>query len=176
MLPGSFSSWACAFLHLLCFIFFSAAPLIPWNKFSALRDTSSLYWFLILAKVTPARPTHRDFTTAFPRMLTTKGYGSGNYTGGVGGSLLAFSEFGGCWIWERDEKWVSLVAWMFLGTWDSVCGEGMVGTNLCWGKGALSWDLELVTSSPVTWAEAFHFPGPPPPVLSKERVQRLWIL
>ncbi|KAF0873448.1 HAVR2 protein, partial [Crocuta crocuta] len=34
------------------------------------------------AKVTPARPTRRDFTTAFPRMLTTKGYGSGNYTGG----------------------------------------------------------------------------------------------
>ncbi|XP_077636880.1 hepatitis A virus cellular receptor 2 [Crocuta crocuta] len=28
------------------------------------------------AKVTPARPTRRDFTTAFPRMLTTKGYGS----------------------------------------------------------------------------------------------------
>ncbi|XP_040299100.1 hepatitis A virus cellular receptor 2 isoform X1 [Herpailurus yagouaroundi] len=28
------------------------------------------------AKVTPARPTCRDFGTAFPRMLTTKGYGS----------------------------------------------------------------------------------------------------
>ncbi|XP_044803328.2 hepatitis A virus cellular receptor 2 isoform X3 [Bubalus bubalis] len=38
-----------------------------------IKPASSLRWFLTLAKVTPAWTPWRDITTAFPRMLTTKG-------------------------------------------------------------------------------------------------------
>nr|XP_019780380.1 hepatitis A virus cellular receptor 2 isoform X1 [Tursiops truncatus] len=58
----------------------SAAPLIPCNKLSALREASSLRWFLSLAKVTPAGTPWRDITAAFPRMLTTEGPGSETQT------------------------------------------------------------------------------------------------
>ncbi|XP_068392382.1 hepatitis A virus cellular receptor 2 isoform X1 [Eschrichtius robustus] len=58
----------------------SAAPLIPCNKLSALREASSLRWFLSSAKVTPARTLWRDITTAFPRTLPTEGLGSETQT------------------------------------------------------------------------------------------------
>uniref|UniRef100_A0A671FIE8 Hepatitis A virus cellular receptor 2 n=1 Tax=Rhinolophus ferrumequinum TaxID=59479 RepID=A0A671FIE8_RHIFE len=41
------------------------------------------------ARVTPAWTPWRDFTPAVPRLLTTEGHGSGNYTWGIGGNADA---------------------------------------------------------------------------------------
>ncbi|XP_029797113.1 hepatitis A virus cellular receptor 2 [Suricata suricatta] len=51
-------------------------------QFPGLMNDKKLNLELVIkpAKVTPARPTRRDFTTAFPRNLTTKGYGSETQT------------------------------------------------------------------------------------------------
>lgn len=116
------------------FRIFSAAPLIPCHKLSALRRAASLCWFLILAKVTSARTPWTDFTAAFPRVLTTKGRGAGNDTGGVAWSLRVFSEFRGLWVWERDEKRVWVEAWTSLCTWDVVRGERGGGDKPLLGK------------------------------------------
>lgn len=71
---------AMCFSLFVAFRIFSAAPLIPCHKLSALRRAASLCWFLILAKVTSARTPWTDFTAAFPRVLTTKGRGTETQT------------------------------------------------------------------------------------------------
>ncbi|EHB09941.1 Hepatitis A virus cellular receptor 2 [Heterocephalus glaber] len=99
------------------------------------------------SKVTPAPTAQREGTAALPRMLTTRGRGSGN-SRGTGGSLWLVSEFRGCRMWKR---WIEQCKSRGM---RSRCIPKMVfrmrkvETHLCWQPGLGFWVSHKLAMSP----------------------------
>lgn len=148
------------FLFICCVSCFSRCPFDALNKLSALREASSLHWFLTLAKVTPAWTTRRDITAAFPRLLTTEGHDSGNYIYmGCRKKPLAGLSSEGLEYGKRWEEFKSEV-WMLLYTWENIWGEGsgwdksVLGKMSLWLRLLVSYNLAQGQCLSLLWISA----------------------